>query len=53
MTDDYPMPNEAIKLIMDLHKSKRLTKEEIIILNRLLIDYLNLRAEVYYPELQK
>jgi hypothetical protein len=48
--EDLPYPNKSIRLVMDLHKSERLTLEETEVLNEVILLYLNIRGYYLYEE---
>jgi hypothetical protein len=48
--ENLPYPNEAIRLLMDLHKSGRITADEIKVINEVIIRYLDIRSFYLYDE---
>lgn len=50
LDEKYPFPLKSLNLIMDLSKSGRLSKEEVEVLNEVVLGYLNLRSHILYGD---
>lgn len=48
--ENLPYPTEVIKLLMDLHRSERLSKDEVEMINQIIFCYLDIRAFYLYDE---
>ncbi len=47
--EKYPFPTQAVALMVDLFHKGRVTKEEVTIMNELIVRYLDMRVQ-YLPK---
>ena len=45
-----PYPNDAIKMLMDAHRTERLSTQEVEAINEIIFAYLNVRAHLLYGD---
>ncbi len=46
--EDYPYPNKALLIIMDLKSEGKISEEQAKVLSSAMVNYLDLRADVFY-----